>query len=74
MVHVLTQGVANLVQLMDSSKDVATAFAEYDALHKPNADAIGSMAMDNYVEMMDKTADPQFLLAKQIEHKLAQVG
>ena len=74
MIHVLTQGVVKLVELMDSSKDMATAFAEYETIHKPNADAIGRMAMGNYIEMMTKTADPKFLLAKQIENKLAQVG
>ncbi len=37
-------------------------FAQYYKARKPNADAIANMALDNFTEMMSKTADPRFLL------------
>ena len=36
-----------------------------------NADAIANMALDNFDEMMSKTADARFLLEKEIENELA---
>lgn len=44
-----------------------TAFAEYEQLRKPNGDAIAQLALDNFIEMRDKVADPNFLLRKKIE-------
>lgn len=38
---------------------------------KPNGDAIGDLALRNFIEMRDRTGDPRFLLRKQIERKLA---
>jgi len=37
---------------------------------KPNADAIAQLALDNFIEMRDLVADPEFLLRKKIEAKL----
>jgi kynurenine 3-monooxygenase len=48
-------------------EEVFTAFAE---ARKPNADAIADMAVENFVEMRDKTADPHFLLEKAVEKTL----
>ncbi len=45
----------------------AHIFAEYQHLRKPDADAIADLAIANFVEMRDKTADPRFLLQKKIE-------
>lgn len=42
-------------------------FPEYQQLRKPDADAIADLAIANFVEMRDKTADPKFLLQKKIE-------
>ena len=42
-------------------------FAEYQQLRKPDADAIADLALNNFVEMRDKVADPKFLLQKKIE-------
>jgi kynurenine 3-monooxygenase len=39
-------------------------------LRKPNTDAIADMAVENLVEMSEKTADPRFLFKKQVEHLL----
>lgn len=39
----------------------------------PDANAILDLALDNYVEMRDKTADPEFLLQKKIETKFSKL-
>ena len=41
--------------------------AEYQELRKPDGDAICDLALNNFVEMRDKVADPKFLLQKKIE-------
>jgi len=41
--------------------------SEYQDLRKPDADAIADLALNNFVEMRDKVADPKFLLQKKIE-------
>lgn len=41
--------------------------SEYQNLRKPDADAIADLAIMNFIEMRDKTADPKFLLQKKIE-------
>jgi kynurenine 3-monooxygenase len=41
--------------------------AEYQQLRKKDGDAIAQLALDNHIEMRDKTADPNFLLQKKIE-------
>ena len=40
---------------------------EYQQLRKPDGDAIADLALNNFVEMRDKVADPKFLLQKKIE-------
>jgi kynurenine 3-monooxygenase len=40
---------------------------EYQTLRKPDGDAICDLALNNFVEMRDKVADPKFLLQKKIE-------
>lgn len=39
----------------------------YQQLRKPDGDAIADLAIMNFVEMRDRTADPKFLLQKKIE-------
>jgi kynurenine 3-monooxygenase len=43
---------------------------EYQLLRKPDGDAIADMAVNNFIEMREKTADPKFLLQKKIEVRL----
>jgi len=43
---------------------------EYQALRKPDADAIADLAINNFTEMREKTADPVFLFQKKIEARL----
>ncbi len=60
-----------LDELIDKySGDWATILPEYQQLRKPDADAIADLAVNNFTEMRDKTADPRFLLQKKIEARL----
>jgi kynurenine 3-monooxygenase len=45
---------------------------EYQTLRKPDGDAIADLAIMNFVEMRDKTADPKFLLQKKIEARFSE--
>jgi kynurenine 3-monooxygenase len=46
---------------------MAAAFESFGRQRKPHSDAIADMAVENFVEMRDRTADAHFLLEKQIE-------
>jgi kynurenine 3-monooxygenase len=46
------------------------ALQELQASRKPNADAIADMALENFVEMRDKTGNPAFLYRKKIEQTI----
>lgn len=50
--------------------DRAAALREYDALRKENADALADLAVENFIEMRDKTASRAFRLKKKTEHAL----
>jgi kynurenine 3-monooxygenase len=52
--------------------DWETLFREFSERRKPDADAILELALRNYIEMRDKTADPEFLLQKKIENRFAR--
>lgn len=47
-------------------------FRAFERDRKPNADAIADLALQNFIEMRDRVADPQFLLQKRIEAKLTE--
>lgn len=50
--------------------DWTKILGEYQTLRKPDADAIADLAVNNFTEMRERTADPIFLLQKKIEAKL----
>jgi kynurenine 3-monooxygenase len=57
-----------LNELIDQyNEDWEKILTEYQRLRKPDGDAIADLAIANFVEMRDKTADPKFLLQKKIE-------
>ncbi|MBK6378397.1 MAG: FAD-dependent monooxygenase [Chitinophagaceae bacterium] len=57
-----------LNSLIDKHDDNWSAILnEYQSLRKPDGDAICDLALNNFVEMRDKVADPKFLLQKKIE-------
>ena len=45
-------------------------FSALTSRRKPNTDAIADMALENFVEMRDTTADPKFQLKKQVGFEL----
>ena len=45
-------------------------FLEFGALRKPNTDAIALMALDNYLEMRERVADPKFQLQQALSLEL----
>ena len=47
-----------------------TILQQYQTLRKPDGDAIADLAVNNFIEMREKTADPKFLLQKKIEARL----
>ena len=48
----------------------AAAFAEFGAARKPNTDAIAAMALENYLEMRESVADPEFQLRQALSLEL----
>lgn len=42
----------------------------FQTSRKPNTDAIAQLALDNFIEMRDLVADPEFLLRKKIEARI----
>lgn len=60
-----------LDELIDQyDADWKTILIKYQSLRKPDSDAIADMAINNFTEMRDRTADPRFLLQKKIEARL----
>lgn len=52
------------------TSDRTRAFAEYFARRKENADALAELAVQNFIEMRDKTASPLFRAKKKLDHIL----
>ena len=60
-----------LNELIDKHDDNwSEILSQFQNLRKADADAIADLAINNFVEMRAKTADPKFLLQKKIEAKL----
>jgi kynurenine 3-monooxygenase len=57
-----------LLALLDRyGADWDRVFREFEAARKINTDAIADLAVENFVEMRDRVADPRFLLRKKVE-------
>lgn len=57
-----------LLELLDRyGADWERVFSEFEMARKENTDAIADMAVENFVEMRDRVADPRFLLRKKLE-------
>lgn len=50
--------------------DRARAFTRYFDRRKPNADALADLAVENFIEMRDKTASKAFRTKKKLDHVL----
>ena len=57
-------------RLTDQPADLAAELEQFQQQRKPDADAIAELALQNFVEMRDRVADPQFVAQKQIEAEL----
>lgn len=65
------EDVRVLCELLDEAGgDFAWVLPEFERLRKPNADAIADLALDNFVEMRDLAARPDFQYRKRIERAL----
>jgi len=62
-----------LEELMEAhGDDWETILASFEEKRKPNADAVADLALNNFIEMRDKVADPVFLERKKIEKELGR--
>ncbi len=50
--------------------DWARAFAEFEGLRKPNAEAIADLSLENYLEMRSTVRDPGYQLKKALAFRL----
>ena len=57
---------------MPGNSDWAGLMDAFSKERKPNGDAIGELALRNFIEMRDRTGDPRFLLRKRIERHLTE--
>jgi kynurenine 3-monooxygenase len=65
------EDVRVLGELIDQHQhNWAAIFAQYQQLRIPDANAIADLALQNFIEMRDLVADPQFQLRKKIEQHL----
>ena len=55
-----------------SSSSWAALLERFFVSRKPNADAIATLALENFVEMRDKVGQPEFLYRKQVEAAFAR--
>jgi kynurenine 3-monooxygenase len=51
-------------------ENLEEAFQHYEALRKPNTDALADLSLENFVEMRKKTASKIFLFEKKLENFL----
>lgn len=62
-----------LLELLDQhGADWARLFREFEQARRVNTDAIADMAVENFVEMRDRVADPKFLFRKKVELALEE--
>jgi kynurenine 3-monooxygenase len=65
------EDVRVLDDLLESGEsDWSKILDTYQNLRKPNGDAIAELALNNFIEMRDLVADPQFIFRKKIEKYL----
>jgi kynurenine 3-monooxygenase len=63
-----------LNQILDESQgDWEKALQSFQKVRKIDADAISELALNNFIEMRDKVADPSFLLQKNIEARIQEL-
>ncbi|MEL7310526.1 MAG: NAD(P)/FAD-dependent oxidoreductase [Pseudomonadota bacterium] len=61
---------AELDRLLETAENWRDLFARFSEARVPNANAIATMALENYVEMRDTVRDPKFHLKKALAFEL----
>jgi kynurenine 3-monooxygenase len=63
------------IELLDKhpNESWATLFSLYQSARKKNGDAVADLALQNFIEMRDLIADPDFLMRKKIEKELGKL-
>lgn len=61
-----------LMDELHAARDFEEAFSRFSRRRKPDADAIATMALENFIEMQAKVEDRQFLLRKEVARRLTQ--
>ena len=59
-----------LADALAAHGDTSRAITAYEGARKRNSDAIADMALNNFIEMRDKTASSLFRMKKKLEHFL----
>ncbi len=59
-----------LIDLVTKNGSLKASLQEYQKLRKPAGDAVGQLALQNFIEMRDLVNDKKFLLRKKIEAKI----
>lgn len=63
----------SLLELLDQhGADWQYVFRKFEEARKVNTDAIADLAVENFVEMRDRVADPRFLFRKRVELALEE--
>jgi kynurenine 3-monooxygenase len=62
------------LELLDAARtsgaesiDWEKLFTDFESSRKPNTEAIADLALENFVEMRDRVADPHFLFKKKVD-------
>jgi kynurenine 3-monooxygenase len=62
-----------LMEILDRlGADWNKVFSEFERARRENTDAIADLAIENFVEMRDRVADPRFLFRKKVEFALQE--
>jgi len=65
------EGCTQVTTLIDQyGTDWEKVFSEFEKMRKINTDAIAELALENFIEMRDRVADPKFLFKKKVEQAL----
>lgn len=65
------ESCAYFIECLDQhGADWQKVFAEFESIRKADTDAIAELALENFIEMRDRVADPKFLFKKKVEQAL----
>ena len=59
-----------LNDFMQNGHSIGKAIAAFTDIRKADADAIADMALENFIEMRDKVADPEYVKFREMEKRL----